>query len=337
MSATRFAILGSGHIGQRHALHAAQHGQLVAVCDLDLTKAIALANTYSAKALPNLESLLSIAPDLDLVAICTPNGLHAEHAIACMQAGLNVLVEKPMAIALVDCERMMEVAKQADTTIFTVVQNRFNPPVAALKAAMDAGKLGQIQNIQINCFWNRPASYYQDSWHGTADLDGGILFTQFSHFIDLLYWLFGDVQSVHALANNFQHQTSIDREDAGAVLLQMASGAIASIHYSVNAYAKNAEGSLTVLAEKGTVKIGGEYLNTIAYQSLESGPLLVSDATNAPNQYGTYQGSMSNHGMVYANLVAALQGRETYYATAEEALKTVEIIERIHQSINLQS
>lgn len=337
MQATRFAMIGAGHIGQRHALHASNYGQLVAVCDLDLAKAIALANTYNAKALPNLESLLSIAPDLDLAAICTPNGLHAEHAITCMQAGLNVLVEKPMAIALVDCERMMEVAKQTGTTIFTVVQNRFNPPVAALKAAMDAGKLGQIYNIQINCFWNRPASYYQDSWHGTADLDGGILFTQFSHFIDLLYWLFGPVESVQALAQNFQHQTSIDREDTGAVLLQMASGAIASIHYSVNAYAKNAEGSLTVLAEKGTVKIGGEYLNTIAYQSLESGPLLVSESTNAPNQYGTYQGSMSNHGMVYANLVAALQGTAPYYATAEEALKTVEIIERIHQSIKLQS
>lgn len=337
MQATRFAIIGAGHIGQRHALHASNYGQLVAVCDLDQAKAIALAKTYHAKALPNLESLLSLAKDLDLVAICTPNGLHAEHAIACMQAGLNVLVEKPMAIALVDGERMMEVAKQTGTTIFTVVQNRFNPPVAALKAAMDAGKLGQIQNIQINCFWNRPESYYQDSWHGTADLDGGILFTQFSHFIDLLYWLFGPVETVQALAKNFQHQTSIDREDAGAVLLQMASGAIASIHYSVNAYAKNAEGSLTVVAEKGTVKIGGEYLNTIAYQSLESGPLLVSDTTIAPNQYGTYQGTMSNHGMVYANLVAALQGRETYYATAEEALKTVEIIERIHQSINLQS
>lgn len=335
MSVIRFAILGSGHIGQRHALHAAQHGQLVAVCDLDLAKATALAKTYSAKALPKLESLLSIALALDVVAICTPNGLHAEHAMACMQAGLNVLVEKPMAISLVDCERMMEVAKQTGKTIFTVVQNRFNPPVASLKAAMDAGKLGQIQNIQINCFWNRPASYYQDSWHGTADLDGGILFTQFSHFIDLLNWLFGDVQFVYALANNFQHQTGIDREDAGAVLLKMASGAIASIHYSVNAYAKNAEGSLMVLAEKGTVKIGGEYLNTIAYQSLESGPLLVSESRNAPNEYGTYQGSMSNHDMVYANLVAALQGTETYYATAEEALKTVAIIERIHQSINL--
>ena len=337
MQATRFAIIGAGHIGQRHALHAAQHGQLVAVCDLDLDKATSLANTYNAKAVPNLESLLSLAPELDLVAICTPNGLHAEQAIACMQAGLNVLVEKPMAIALVDCERMMEVAKQTGRSIFTVVQNRFNPPVAALKAAIDAGNLGQIQNIQINCFWNRPASYYKDSWHGTADVDGGILFTQFSHFIDLLNWLFGPVQSVQALANNFQHQGLIAGEDAGAVLLQMASGAIVSIHYSVNAYAKNAEGSLTVLAEKGTVKIGGEYLNTIAYQSLESGPLLVSDASNGPNQYGTYQGSMSNHGMVYTNLVAALQGNETYYATAAEAMQTVAIIERIHQSINLQS
>jgi predicted dehydrogenase len=257
--------------------------------------------------------------------------------MACLQAGLNVLVEKPMAISVADCKRMMELAKQTDKTIFTVVQNRFNPPVAALKTAIAEGRLGRIQNIQINCFWNRPAAYYKDSWHGTVDLDGGILFTQFSHFIDLLYWLFGPVKTVQTLAQNFQHQDMIAGEDAGAVLLQMDSGAIASLHYSVNSYAKNAEGSLTVLAEKGTVKIGGEYLNTIAYQSLESGPLLMSDATNAPNQYGTYQGSMSNHGMVYANLVAALQGSAPYYATSEEALQTVAIIERIHQSINLQS
>jgi len=242
-----------------------------------------------------------------------------------------------MAIAVADCKAMMEVAKQTGKTIFTVVQNRFNPPVAALKAALDAGKLGKIQSIQINCFWNRPAAYYQDSWHGTSDLDGGILFTQFSHFVDLLYWLFGPVKTVQALANNFQHQGMIAGEDAGAVLLEMASGAIASMHYSVNSHAKNAEGSLTLIAEKGTVKIGGEYLNTIAYQSLESGPLIVSDAINAANQYGTYQGSMSNHGLVYANLVAALQGTAPYYATADEALQTVAIIERIHESINLQS
>jgi predicted dehydrogenase len=337
MSATRFAIIGAGQIGQRHALHASNYGQLVAVCDLDLEKAKALANTYGAMAMADISSLLFHAPSIDLVAICTPNGLHAAHAMACMQAGLNVLVEKPMAISVADCKRMMKVAKQTGKEIYTVVQNRFNPPVAALKTAIVEGRLGKIQNIQINCFWNRPAAYYQDSWHGTADLDGGILFTQFSHFIDLLYWLFGPVKAVQALAQNFQHQGMIAGEDAGAVLLQMDSGAITSLHYSVNSHAKNAEGSLTVLAEKGTVKIGGEYLNTIAYQSLESGPLLISQSSNSANQYGTYQGSMSNHGMVYANLVAALQGRETYYATADEALQTVSIIESIHQSINLQS
>lgn len=337
MQATRFAIIGAGQIGQRHALHASNYGQLIAVCDLDLEKATALANSYGAMAVADINSLLSLAPSIDLVAICTPNGLHAAHAMACMQAGLKVLVEKPMAISVADCKRMMELAKQTGNEMYTVVQNRFNPPVAALKTAIAEGRLGKIQNIQINCFWNRPAAYYQDSWHGTADLDGGILFTQFSHFIDLLYWLFGPVKTIQTLAQNFQHQGMIAGEDAGSVLMQMDSGAIAALHYSVNSHAKNAEGSLTVLAEKGTVKIGGEYLNTIAYQSLESGPLLISQSSNSANQYGTYQGSMSNHGMVYANLVAALQGTDPYYATAEEALQTVAIIERIHQSINLQS
>ncbi len=354
MQPIRFAIIGCGHIAQRHAQHANHYGVLVAVCDVIRNKAESLVascqtnqqenkqindqstnqyNNHLVIIYEEIDALLLDDLALDLIVICTPNGLHSLHSIKALNAGYHVLVEKPMAIKTADCLLMMEAATRADKRIFTVKQNRFNPPVVALKKEIDAGALGKIFSIQISCFWNRPAAYYKHSWHGSADLDGGILFTQFSHFIDLLYWLFGDVKSVQAIAENFSHQGMISNEDCGAVLMKLNSGAIVTLNYSVNSYRKNAEGSITVLAEKGTVKIGGEYLNTIAYQEMENGPLEISGEDKGANQYGAYQGSMSNHGAVYESLVNALQKNTEYYATAFEAMKTVEIIERIYQSL----
>jgi predicted dehydrogenase len=158
------------------------------------------------------------------------------------------------------------------------------------------------------------------------------LYTQFSHFIDLLYWLFGEVKTVNAITKNFNHQGQIEGEDTGVVMIELESGAVGTINYSVNSLIKNVEGSLTIIADKLTLKIGGEYLNTIAYQQSSEIQLFNTVSAQLPNEYGSYQGSMSNHHKVYENLVQTLQFNVPYYATAYEAMKTVEVIERIYRS-----
>lgn len=331
MNKIKFAIIGCGRIAERHAIHAANYGELMAVCDIVPEKANALANQYHVSAFYLIDDLLQQQLDLDVVVVCTPNALHATHTIQSLQAGYHVLVEKPMAITVVDCKAMMFAAEKAGKQLFTIKQNRFNPPVQALKNAIDQQLVGQLFSFQLSCFWNRPAAYYQNSWHGT-DLDGGVLYTQFSHFIDLIYWLFGDVKSVNAITKNFVHQDLIEGEDTGVVMLELESGALGTINYSVNSVDINVEGSLTIIADKLTLKIGGEYLNTIAYQQGYEIQLINTEAQILPNEYGSYQGSMSNHHKVYENLVQTLQQGLPYYATAYEAMKTVEVIERIYLS-----
>lgn len=331
MNKIRFAIIGCGRIAERHAIHANHYGELVAVCDLLKEKADTLAKKYLAKAFYQIEELLLQDLQLDVVVICTPNGLHATHCIQSLRAGFHVLVEKPMAITTSDCEAMMQVADAVGKQLFTVKQNRFNPPIAALKNAIDQNELGKLYSFQLSCFWNRPAEYYLNSWHGTH-LDGGVLYTQFSHFIDLIYWLFGEVKSVKAITKNFAHQDQIDGEDAGVVIMELQSGAIGTINYSVNATYKNVEGSLTIIAEHLTLKIGGEYLNAIAYQQGDLIQLFNTKSEQPPNEYGSYQGSMSNHHKVYENLIQTLQQGMPYYATAHQAMKAVEIIELIYRS-----
>jgi len=328
----KYGIVGCGRIGQRHAEQIANVGILSAVCDTDKEKARKLAEKYGVPWFASEEEMLADRPGLDVISVCTPNGLHAEHSIQALKAGKHVLCEKPMALSVKDCSDMIHAAERANKRLFIVKQNRFNPPVIAVKGLIDSGKLGTIHSVQLNCFWNRNADYYKNSWKGTKDLDGGTLYTQFSHFIDLLYWFLGDVDSVKAFTGNFDHQGLIEFEDTGVVILKFLSGAIGSINYTVNAYKKNMEGSLTIFAEKGTVKIGGQYLNELEYQSLEGDPISDLPPGNPPNNYGQYFGSMSNHDKVYQNLVAVLNGEGAIATSGMEGLKTVEIIEKIYKA-----
>jgi len=228
---------------------------------------------------------------------------------------------------------MIAASVKANRKLFVVKQNRFNPPVVALKSLLDEGKLGRIYSFQMSCFWNRSKAYYENSWKGSADLDGGTLFTQFSHFIDLLYWLLGEVKTVTALSGNFGHQGQIDFEDTGAVLFHFANGAIGTMNYTVNAYRKNMEGSLTVFGEKGTVKIGGQYLNELEYQEIEGFTINNLPKSKGPNDYQSYQGSMSNHDKVFDNVVDVLLNGGVMTTTPNEGLKTVEIITKIYDSV----
>ncbi len=332
MHKIRFAIIGCGRIAERHALHIKNYGQLAAVCDVLETKARSLAEQYQVPYFLSIELLLAYSESIDVIVICTPNGLHAQHAIQSLQKGFHVLVEKPMAITAMDCERMIAASQESGKQLFTVMQNRFNPPVQAVKNALNMGMFGKISSIQLTCFWNRNADYYVNSWKGSRLLDGGTLFTQFSHFIDLLYWFFGDVKNTRSITKNAAHQSVIEFEDSGVAILEFENGIIGTINFSVNSFQKNREGSLTILGDKGVVKIGGEYLNTIEYSGFENGKLENIGVSNSANDYGTYKGSMSNHDKVYENIIDTLQNNKPFYATPLEGLKTVEIIERIYQS-----
>ena len=328
-----FAIIGCGRIAQRHAEHINNFGKLIATCDKDEEKAKGIANHYSANYYQDIDDFLANEDDVDVVAICTPNGLHAEHTIKSLQAGHHVLVEKPMSLSVYDSGEMIKAAERANKRLFVVKQNRFNPPVKKVKELIDNGHLGRIYSVQLNCFWNRNDNYYNKSdWKGSKELDGGTLYTQFSHFIDLLYWFLGDVKEAYSTYSNYKHQNVVDFEDSGAAILKFHSGVIGSVNFTINAFGKNMEGSITIFAEKGTVKIGGQYLNELEYQMIEGMDKIEVDKGNPPNNYGEYTGSMSNHAEVYKNLVDVLMNNGTISTNSFEGLKTVEIIDKIYSS-----
>ena len=334
----RFAIIGCGQIAQRHAKHINNVGKLRAVCDIKIERTWRLQEKYSGDdrvldilACSSIDQLLKYGKRIDVVSVCTPNYLHAEHAIKALQTGCHVICEKPMALSVGDCRRMIAEAKKANKCLFVVKQNRFNPPIQKVKQMIDEGKLGTIFSVQLNCFWNRNPDYYRDSdWKGSKDKDGGTLFTQFSHFIDLLCWMIGDVKEIYSMDHNFAHSDTIEFEDTGVVILRFSSDALGTINYTINAHSKNMEGSLAIFGSKGTVKIGGQYLNELEYQDIEGCEIKDLPKGNPANDYGEYKGSMSNHDKVYENVVDVLMNGGEMTANGDDGLKTVEIISKIY-------
>ncbi len=331
MNKLNFSIVGCGRIAVRHAEQISRLATLTAVCDINKSRADELGKKYKSKIYYNIDDLLLNEKELDVVSICSPNGLHAEQSIKVFRRGYHVLCEKPMAITVFDCGEMIKEADRANRRLFIVKQNRYNPPVKALKDALDENRLGKIFSVQLNCFWNRNADYYKQSdWKGTRKLDGGTLYTQFSHFIDLLYFLFGDIKYVEAITKNYMHDQIIEFEDTGVVLLEFYNGIIGTINYNVNSFQKNMEGSLTVFGESGTVKIGGQYLNELEYQNIRDFKIVDLPEGNPPNNYGQYVGSMSNHDKVYENVIEVLVNQGIIGTNGFEGLKTVEIIDKIY-------
>jgi UDP-N-acetyl-2-amino-2-deoxyglucuronate dehydrogenase len=331
----KFGLIGCGRIGERHAEQIERLALLSAVCDKDITRASNFGNKFKSNSYTDIEELLLKEKDLDVISICTPNGLHASHSIMSFRSGFHVLCEKPMAISVYDCGEMIKEAEKANRRLFVVKQNRYNPPVRAVKTALTENKLGKILSIQLNCFWNRNENYYKQSdWKGTRDLDGGTLFTQFSHFIDLLYWLFGDIKYVEAITRNYIHQGFIEFEDTGVIICEFFSGVIGTINYTVNSFDRNMEGSLTIFGELGTVKIGGQYLNELEYQNIKDYVITHLPPGNPPNNYGQYVGSMSNHDKVYENVIDVLLNDGKIETNGFEGLKTVEIIDKIYMAAN---
>ncbi len=329
MARLEFLISGCGKAAEIHVPHIKKYGKLVAACDPDEEKGMAFAKKHGCTYYYDIITFIDSMNSVDVAVICSPNGYHYLDAFFALRRSFNVLVEKPMTLSVNSANEMMIEAKATGMQIFTVMQNRFNPPIVALKKALDLKKLGRIYSVQVNGFWNRNDAYYADEWHGTKSMDGGILFTQFSHFIDLLIWFFGVPQKVNRVCNNLAHQKVLELEDQGLVTMEWKNGMIGSMHYSINAYKKNREGSITVLGEKGVVKIGGEYLNKVEYADIENYEMKVKTPSAPANHYGEYQGSMSNHGEVYKSMVDCLKKGKPYYTSPQEARATIALIKKI--------
>jgi predicted dehydrogenase len=328
-------IIGCGRIGERHAKHISVYGNLIAVCDIEFEKANSLAKKYNVNAYTDLQKMLNGTRDneIDIISICTPNGLHHEHTIISLKHGLNVLCEKPMALNEEEAANMLQAAETNNKRIFAVKQNRFNPPVLKLKELLNDNKLGQIFSVQLNCFWNRNDNYYLNSWKGTKKLDGGILFTQFSHFIDLIIWLNGDIIESKGYSDNFNHKKTIEFEDTCCFVVKFKNNSIGTINCTINSFSKNMEGSLTIFGSKGTIKIGGQYLNTIDYFDIDGVENINLPKGNKANNYGTYYGSMSNHDKVYENVKNVLMGNDEISTTGFEGYNVVKTIEQLYNSL----
>jgi len=329
-----FAIIGFGHIGKRHAEHIMynQACKFVAVCDIDPDVEKHVPGNGISFYTDTTEMLGRT--DIDVVCICTPNYLHCQHAVEAMQSGKHVVVEKPMAMSVAECDEMIAAAKTMQRHVFAVKQNRYNPPVAAVKDLVQSGRMGKVYMMQVNCFWNRSDHYYaQSEWRGKKDKDGGCLFTQFSHFIDILYYLNGNITKASGVLRNFAHQDNTEFEDSGAFVLEAENGSLINFNFSTCAYEKNMEGSITILAENGTLKIGGQYLNTLEYQCIKGEALPQINIVAKENDYGLYKGSMSNHDKVIQNVVDVLNHDMPIMTGAEEGKAVIGIIEMMYANV----
>lgn len=327
-----FILVGCGTIAQKHVIQIQSLGRLVAILDTDPEKANRFALQHQVPAFYTFDDLIQAGLSADIMVICTPNGFHAAQTLKALNHGYHVLCEKPMALTSADGKNMLETARQAKRLLMIVKQNRFNPPVQRLKQWIGSGASGQLYSYSLNCLWNRNPEYYtSSSWRGTLDLDGGTLYTQFSHYIDFLYWLFGQPSEIHGYRANRAHQDIIHFEDQGVVSLAYDSGLTGGIHYSINCFEKNMESSLTVLAQNGSIRIGGPSCNIIEYQCIKNDYWQPGDEPSDTNRYGGYTGSMSNHNQVYKQFLKALNQDEFNDQGAYEAMKTVELIEEIYR------
>jgi UDP-N-acetyl-2-amino-2-deoxyglucuronate dehydrogenase len=319
----KFAVIGAGHIGKRHAEMIKRHdeAELVAICDIKPITEVD-AEKFGVPYFNTTEELFNASIEIDVVNICSPNGLHAEHSLVALNQKKHIVCEKPMALHKQDCEAIIYKALQMHRNVFCVMQNRYSPPSAWVKEVVEKKIIGDIYMVQLNCYWNRDERYYKKGgWKGTADLDGGTLFTQFSHFIDIMYWLFGDIKDIQAKFNDFNHHGLTTFEDSGFVNFNFINGGMGAINYSTSVWDTNLESSLTVIGSKGSLKIGGQYMDKVEYCHIKDYKMPELAATNPANDYGAYKGSANNHGYIIDNVIDTLKGRNTITTNALEGLE----------------
>jgi UDP-N-acetyl-2-amino-2-deoxyglucuronate dehydrogenase len=321
----RIALVGCGRIAHKHFEAIAAHRDrvdLVAVCDTDATALSEAVKRTGVRGFESLEELL-VASDADVVVLCTPSGLHPAQTIQLAAAGRHVITEKPMATRWLDGKRMVEACDAADVRLFVVKQNRRNATLQMLKRAVEQKRFGRIYMVNVNVFWSRPQEYYHSAkWRGTWEFDGGALMNQASHYVDLIDWLIGPVESVQAYTATLARDIQV--EDSAVVGIRWRSGALGSMNVTMLAYPKNYEGSITVLGEKGTVRIGGVAVNEI--QHWQFAEPLDEDAQIQEASYKTTSVYGFGHPLYYDNVIRTLRGECEAETDGREGLRSLEVI-----------
>ena len=327
----RVALVGCGRISRNHFAALAEHresAELVAVCDTSAEKLAAADPGVPVQRFDSLSSLLA-GCDADLVVLSTPSGLHPQQAIEVARAGRHVLSEKPMATKWDEGMAMVRACRDAGVKLFVVKQNRLNPTMQRLKRAIDERRFGRIFMVTVNVFWTRPQSYYDDArWRGRWDLDGGAFMNQASHYVDMVDWLVGPVDSVHAYTATLARD--IEAEDTGVMSLRLRAGGLASINVTMLTHGRNFEGSITVLGEHGTVRIGGVAVNRIEHwEFAERRP--EDDEVTAAN-YAPASVYGHGHPLYYANVLDTLRGRAHAEVDGYEGLRSLEVVIAAYRS-----
>ncbi|MCK4559335.1 MAG: Gfo/Idh/MocA family oxidoreductase [Calditrichia bacterium] len=326
----KIGLVGCGRIAKNHfdAIREEKNLQLVAVCDIDKKKAEAAGKEQKIPFFTDLKKMLEDVP-MDIISICTPSGIHPQNGILAAEHGVHVVTEKPMATKLEEADALIKACDKNKVHLFVVKQNRLNATMKLLKSAIDKGRFGKIYQAAVNVFWQRPQEYYdQSKWRGTWEFDGGAFMNQASHYVDALEWLIGEPESVMAMTTTMARK--IESEDMGAAVVRFRNGVIATINVSMLTFPKNYEGSITILGEKGTVKIGGIAVNSIEkweFEDYDDDDKIVFESNyNPPNIYGF------GHLGYYQNVVQVLEGVKEPNTDGRGGRKSLELNLAIYKS-----
>ena len=330
----RFALVGCGRIARRHSellgLSQIDGARLVSVCDIRYGKAKAIGERFNVPSYKDFDEMME-NENIDVVAVLTPSGLHANHVVSLSKYGKDIMVEKPMALTLDDADAMIEACDRNGCRLFIIKQNRFNVPVVKLRDAHQSGRFGKLVLGTVRVRWARHQSYYdQDTWRGTWAMDGGVLTNQASHHVDMLEWIMGDVESVFARATTAL--VDIEAEDTAAVVLKFKSGALGIIEATTATRPKDLEGSISILGEKGNVVIGGFAVNKMQSWNFENKQnnddnVLEEFSVNPPNVYGF------GHQAYYEHVVECVSNRGRNLVDGLQGRKSIELISAIYESI----
>jgi len=320
----RMAILGCGRISRNHFASIEEHKnqiELISICESNHDVLIDHEKKYNVKGYSTLAEMLD-NEKLDLISICTPSGMHADNTELCAKYGINVMTEKPMATRWNDGIRMVRSCDNAGVRLFVVKQNRKNPTLQLLKRAVDENRFGKIHMVHINVFWTRPQEYYdQASWRGTWEFDGGAFMNQASHYVDLLDWLIGPIDKVQAMMST---NLNIEVEDTGVLNVRWRNGALGSMSVTMLTYPENLEGSITIIGETGTVRVGGLAVNDIKHWEFDVPKDYDNDIKEA--NYNTASVYGYGHPLYYENVIEVLRGKAEPDTDGREGLKSLEII-----------
>jgi UDP-N-acetyl-2-amino-2-deoxyglucuronate dehydrogenase len=327
----RFALVGCGRISANHLEALRQHAaraELVAVCDNRPAALEAAVGKTGVRGYSSLDELLAYG-NADIVTLATPSGLHPRQAMQAAAAGLHVLTEKPMATKWDEGMAMVRACREAGVKLFVVKQNRLNPTLQLLKRAVDGGRFGRIHLATVNVFWTRPQSYYDDApWRGRWDMDGGAFLNQASHYVDMVDWLIGPVDSVHAYTATLARD--IEAEDTGVMSLRLRRGGLASINVTMLTHGRNFEGSITILGERGTVRIGGVAVNQVQHWEFDEAHADDELARNAGYSAASVYGP--GHPLYYDNVISTLRGEKHAEVDGYEGLRSLEVVIAAYRS-----